>query len=174
MRISRLKFLCAIGAMFSISQALAADATLTFTGNIILPTCTPDASTVTQTIPLGTAKTTDFATVGSTLNATAFNLKLINCVTNTNVTMTVNGTMDTVASVLKNGGTATQVGVQLLKATKTGDVTGSPLQLNASVLQGTVDASGSMTIPLVAQLYRIGTMTTGTVSSSATVNFTYN
>jgi major type 1 subunit fimbrin (pilin) len=31
-----------------------------------------------------------------------------------------------------------------------------------------------MTIPMAAQFYRIGTMTAGTVTSTATVDFTYN
>ncbi|WP_250473666.1 fimbrial protein [Caballeronia sp. GAFFF1] len=158
----------------SAASAFAADATLTFTGTILLPTCTVDPTSVSQTIPLGTARTTDFAAVGDTRNPTPFNLKLNNCAANTNVSMTVNGTSDTVQSVLKNTGTAAQVGVELLKAANSGDTTGSPIALNTSATLGTVDATNAMTIPMVARFYRLGTMTGGTVSASATVNFAYN
>ncbi|MDR5856696.1 fimbrial protein [Caballeronia sp. LZ062] len=165
--------LVAVG-LATASSAFAADATLTFTGTIILPTCTVDPSSVTQTIPLGTARTTDFAGVGDVKNATPFNLKLNNCAANTAVSMTINGTADTVQSVLKNTGTATQVGVQLLKAVNVGDTSGSPITLNTSATIGTVDATNALTIPMVAQFYRLGTMTGGTVSAAATVNFAYN
>jgi major type 1 subunit fimbrin (pilin) len=171
---SGLKVLLAIGTMLGASSAFSADATLTFTGNIILPTCTVDTTGTASNVPLASAKTTDFAAVGDTQNPAAFNVKLINCVTNTNVTMTVSGTTDTVGSVLKSTGTASQVGVQLLKATASGDTTGTPLQLNAAAAQGVIDASGTMTIPMVARYYRLGTMTGGTVVATATVDFTYN
>ncbi|BAO89137.1 fimbrial protein [Caballeronia cordobensis] len=157
-----------------VTSAYAADATLTFTGTITLPTCTVDPNSVTKSIDLKTARTTDFTAVGSTLNATAFNLDLINCASNTNVGMTVSGTSDTVTSVLKNTGSAAQVGVQVLHAAKAGDTTGTPIALGSALSLGVVDASGSMTIPMVAQFYRLGTMTAGSVSASATVNFTYN
>jgi major type 1 subunit fimbrin (pilin) len=172
---SRLKVLLAIGTMLGANSAFSADATLTFTGNIILPTCTVDTTGTASNVPLAPAKTTDFAVVGDTQNPAAFNVKLINCVTNTNVTMTVSGTTDTLAgSVLKSTGTAEQVGVQLLKATKSGDTTGTPLTLNTAAAQGIVDGTGTMTIPMVARYYRLGTMTGGTVIASATVSFTYN
>ncbi|WP_157056296.1 hypothetical protein [Candidatus Burkholderia verschuerenii] len=81
----------------------------------------------------------------------------------------------TVSSVLKNTGAAVQVGIQLLKAASSGASTGTPLALNTASSLGAVDASGSMTIPMVTQFYRLGAMTSGgTVSSTATVDFTYN
>lgn len=165
--------LVALG-LTSAASAFAADATLTFTGTIILPTCTVDSNSVNQTIALGTARTTDFAAVGNTQNPTAFNIALNSCAPNTNVAMTVNGTSDTVQSVLKNTGTAGQVGVQLLKAVNAGDTTGSPITLNSSLNIGTVGATNTLTIPMVAQFYRLGAMTGGTVSATATVNFAYN
>ncbi|WP_250466700.1 fimbrial protein [Caballeronia sp. GAFFF2] len=161
-------------ALVAAHSSFAADATLNFTGTIILPTCTVDTDSVNQTITLQQAKTTDFAAVGATNSAQAFNVKLVSCAAGTNIGMTVNGTIDTVASVLKNTGTAAQVGVQLLKATNVGDSTGSPLALDSALTLGAADASGSMTVPMVAQYYRLGTMTGGTVTASATVNFTYN
>src|SRR3954466_4580695 len=107
----RIKAGVAILGLAGTASAFAADATLTFTGTIIMPTCTVDSTSVSQTIALDTAKTTDFPSVGSTSNAKPFNLKLVSCAANTKVSMTVSGTTDTVQSVLKNTGTAAQVGV---------------------------------------------------------------
>jgi major type 1 subunit fimbrin (pilin) len=154
--------------------AFAVDATLNFSGTILPPTCDIDSSTANQTINLGSAPVRDFAAVGTTANPVAFYLKLINCSVGAKVTMTVSGTMDTVPSVLKNTGTAAQVGVQLLRAANVGATTGTPVTLNSATGQGTVDATATMTIPLVAQFYRLGTLTGGTVATTATVNFTYN
>ncbi len=161
-------------AIMGSTSAQAADATLTFTGTIILPTCTPDTNTVTKTVPFGTAKTTDFAAVGSTKNATAFDLKLVSCAPNTNVTMTISGTSDTLTSVLKNTGTAAQVSVQLLKAQKSSDTIGTAITLGSASALGVVDGTNTMTIPMVGQFYRLGTMSGGTVSAVATANFQYN
>jgi major type 1 subunit fimbrin (pilin) len=175
MNMNRLKFILAASAMLGANSAFSADATLTFTGNILLPTCSVDTAGTDSNVNLGTAKTTDFLAVGATQNPTPFNVKLANCAVGTNVTMTVSGTTDTVSSVLKNTGAAVQVGVQLLKAASSGASTGTPLALNTASSLGAVDASGSMTIPMVAQFYRLGAMTSGgTVSSTATVDFTYN
>lgn len=164
----------AVLGLMSAGPAFAVDATLNFTGTIILPTCTVDSGSVSQTIDLKTAKTTDFLSVNSTNNATPFSLLLKSCAVNTNVSMTIYGTVDTVQSVLKNTGTASQVGVQLLKAVNVGDTTGTPFPLNTQTTIGAVDATNTMTIPMVAQFYRLGTMTGGTVTATATVNFGYN
>jgi major type 1 subunit fimbrin (pilin) len=88
--------------------------------------------------------------------------------------MSVAGTIDTVASVLQNTGTATQVGVQILKAASVGATTGTPVTLNSTSSLGTVDNTNTMTVPFVAQFYRLGTLTAGSVTTTATVNFTYN
>ncbi len=152
----------------------AADANLNFSGSFWQPSCDVDSSTASQTINLGSAPIVNFASVGSTSNPTPFNLSLSNCLAGTNVTMSVSGTMDTVASVLKNTGTATQVGVQILQASSVGATTGTPVTLNSAVSLGTVGSTNAMTIPFVAQFYRLGALTAGTVAATATINFTYN
>lgn len=169
------KLILAVAILGMARPVLAApDATLYFSGEIILPSCTVDKDTINRVIPLGTVKSVDFASIGSTQNPAAFDIKLIDCAPGTNVTMTVTGTIDTVPSVLKNAGTAGQVGVQLLKANQSGGITGTELALNSAIRLGTVPASNTMTIPLVAQFYRLGTMTAGSVTTKATVNFTYD
>ncbi|WP_027816613.1 fimbrial protein [Paraburkholderia bannensis] len=164
----------AILASVATTGAFAADATLTFSGTILPASCTIDSTTANQTINLGSASVADFPAVGATKNPQAFNMQLTDCTTSAKVSMNVAGTMDTVASVLKNTGTATQIGVQLLQASAVGATTGTPITLNSAINLGTVDATNSMTIPMVAQLYRIGAMTAGSITTTATVNFTYN
>ncbi|CAD6551216.1 fimbrial protein [Paraburkholderia sabiae] len=160
--------------LMAAGPAFAADANLNFTGLIMQPSCSIDSASANQVVNLGSAPIMNFASVGSTTNATPFNVKLVSCAPGTVITMTVAGTMDTVASVLQNTGTATQVGVQLLKASSVGATTGTPVTLNSAVAMGTVDSTYSMTIPFVAQFYELGTLTPGSVVATATVNFTYN
>lgn len=174
MNMRSLQLLLAILVAIVTGPAVAADATLNFTGTILQPSCDIDSTTANQTIPLGSAPVMNFAAVGSTSNPAPFNLTLVNCAPGTSVTMTVAGTMDTVASVLKNTGTATQVGVQILQASSVGATTGTPVKLNIAVNMGAVGSTNTMTVPFVAQFYRLGTLTAGTVSATATVNFTYN
>ncbi|WP_044042554.1 fimbrial protein [Caballeronia insecticola] len=166
------KFMLAAVALSGSASVLAADATLNFSGTIILPTCSVNPQEVKQDIDLKSIKVTDFT--GTTANATPFQIDLENCVTGTNVSMTVSGTTDTVASVLKNTGSATQVGVQLLKAASVGDTTGTAVTLGGALSLGAVDTTNKMTIPMVAQFYKLGTLTAGTVAAAATVNFSYN
>jgi major type 1 subunit fimbrin (pilin) len=154
-------------------SAVAADAILTFSGNILAASCTVDSGS-SQEIPLDPALVSDFPAVGSTRNPKAFKLSVKDCTSGARVSMTVTGLSDTVSSVLKNTGTAAQVGVQLLLASATGSTTGTPIVLNTATDMGSVDATNAMTIPMVAQYYRLGDMVAGTVVSSATVNFTYN
>jgi major type 1 subunit fimbrin (pilin) len=127
---------------------------------------------VNQNIDLGTVKITDFT--GTTQSPTAFQISLENCTSGTNVSMTVNGTSDTVASVLKNTGDAGKVGVQLLRASSVGDTTGTPINLGSAAAIGAVDATNKLIIPMVAQFYKLGTLTAGSVAATATVNFAYN
>ncbi|BAN22424.1 fimbrial protein [Caballeronia insecticola] len=172
-----LRALLAVFALFVATSMVAAfaasDANLTFTGDILQPTCTVDSTTANQTIALGSVPISNFANVGSTANPRPFNIGLLNCSPNATVNMTVGGTMDTVPTVLQNTGTATQVGVQLLLAGSVGGTTGTPITLNSTINLGVVNASNAMTVPFVAQFYRLGTMTAGTVTATATVNFTY-
>ncbi|WP_277185090.1 fimbrial protein [Caballeronia sp. BR00000012568055] len=171
------KLALAMLAMSATHSAFAApDATLYFNGNILAASCTVDPDSVTRTITLDPAVVTSFPSVGTTQNPKAFDLHLTNCTNGVHVTMAVSGTSDTVASVLKNTtGSATQVGIQLLLASASGGTTGNAITLNSgSIDMGTVGATNALTIPMVAQYYRLGTMTAGTVGSTATVNFTYN
>jgi major type 1 subunit fimbrin (pilin) len=165
---------CAALAFAGAGPAYAADATVSFSGTFLQPSCTVDSSSANQTISLGTASIVEFPSVGSTKNPQSFSVNLTGCAPGTQVTMTVVGTVDTVTSVLQNTGTATQVGIQLLQASSVGATTGTPITLNSAKVIGVVDTTNSMTIPMVAQFYRLGSVGAGTVTSTATINFMYN
>ncbi len=134
------------------------------------PSCTVTTSSASQAITLPSVLSSTFASVGSTAGASAFSVDLVNCITQTAVTMTVSGTVDTVQSVLKNTGTAQGIGVQLLN----GGAAGSALALNSAIAVGNVGAGTSMSIPMAAQYYRLGTVGAGSVVAVATVTLTYN
>jgi len=169
-----IKYVAATLALTAAGSAFAADVTLNFNGSLLLPTCSVSAGTANQTIPLGTARSTDFSAVGSTQNPAAFEIDLQNCQSGTNVAMTVSGTqVGANVGVLASTGSAAGVGVQLLTTATVGATTGTPLALNSAISRGVVSGT-SMTIPLAAQFYRTGAMTGGTVAAVATVNFTYN
>lgn len=169
-----IKYVAATLALTAAGSAFAADVTLNFNGSLLLPTCSVSAGTANQTIPLGTARSTDFSAVGSTQNPIAFEIDLQSCSTGTNVTMNVSGTqVGTNVGVLTNTGSAAGVGVQLLSTATVGATTGTALVLNSNISRGAISGT-SMTIPLAAQFYRTGTMSGGTVSAVATVNFIYD
>ncbi|WJV38360.1 fimbrial protein [Raoultella terrigena] len=137
--------------------------------NFIPPMCTVANSSLTVTLP--TIKTSDLNTIGATAGGTPFSIGLADCVLQTGVVMSMNGTTDGVSSVLKNTGTASGVGVQLLN----GGVNGSPLILNSAMDMGNVGLNTTMTIPLAANYYQIGQLVgSGTVLATSTVTFTYN
>jgi major type 1 subunit fimbrin (pilin) len=167
-------YVFALLALVGAGRVYAYDGTITFSGTFLQPSCTIDSSVANQTINLGSAAATDFAAVGSTMYPQAFNMVLTSCAPGTTVSMTVSGTMDTVSSVLKNTGTASAIGVQLLQASSVNATTGTPLTLNTAINLGTVNSTNTMTIPMVASFYRLGTISPGTVAATATVNFTYN
>lgn len=169
-----IKYITAALALVAAGSTFAADVTLNFSGTLILPTCSVTTGTANQTIPLGTARTTDFAAVGSTQNPAAFEIDLQSCTSGTNVTMTVSGTqVGANVGVLASTGSAAGVGVQLLTTATVGATTGTPLALNSAISRGAISGT-TMTIPLAAQMYRTGTMSAGNIAAIATVNFTYN
>ncbi|WP_153488662.1 fimbrial protein [Burkholderia cepacia] len=159
--------------MLTAGPVFAVDAYMNFTGTVWAPSCTIDSSSTNQTVILASTLVGNFTSIGSTASAKAINVKL-DCLVGTTVTMTVSGAAATVPSVLKNTGTAQQVGVQLLRATEVGGTTGTPIMLGSPLNLGAVSSSGTMTVPLVAQYYRLGKLTPGSVAATATLSFTYN
>ena len=63
----------------SASQALAADATVNFSGTILQEACSVDTSDSTVNVPLGTYGVAQFPTVGTTTLPVPFSINLTGC-----------------------------------------------------------------------------------------------
>ncbi|SAL16258.1 fimbrial protein [Caballeronia peredens] len=166
------KLLLAVLVSTAAGSALADSALITYEGKIQDPTCTIKSDSASQTIDLKTASVSDFKSVGAVMNATAFNIQLIDCTPGITASMTVAGTSGSVPNVLRNTGSAANLGVQLLLAANVNDTTGSPIVFG-NVISRSI-ATTTHTVPMVAQMYRTGNLGAGTVAATATVSFTYN
>ncbi|MDR5877430.1 fimbrial protein [Caballeronia sp. LZ032] len=170
-----IRLMTAVSMLLGAQAALASSqATFSFYGTILPPSCIPNPATLPQVVTLSTVAVTDFT--GATSGAKAFVIELSGCQPQTSLAMSVSGTTDTLPTVLKNlSGSAAQVGVQLLLASRPGATTGTPIPINGdAVALGTSGPTGTMIIPLVAQYYRLGALSAGTVGVTATVTFTYD
>ncbi|MBL5902945.1 fimbrial protein [Serratia fonticola] len=133
------------------------------------PMCTvaSDSQTLTVKLPPINASQMNVA-VGTTAQDTAFNLNLIDCISQSGITMTMNGTISTLSSVLKNTGSATGVNVQILHS-------GSPITMNSPINVGNTNSDTAYTIPLTARYYQSTASTMpGSVSTTSTITLTYN
>ncbi|HIE5945913.1 TPA: fimbrial protein [Burkholderia cepacia] len=170
----KLQSLLVLLAMLVADPVFAVDAHLNFTGTIWEPSCSVDSSSFMQTVTLASTSIGNFPSIGSTASPKAINVKL-NCSAGATVTMTVVGSPTTVPSVVHNdGGNAQQIGVQFLRATEVGGTTGTPITLSSPINLGTVTRSGTMTVPLVAQYYRLGKLTPGSLIVYAVLYFNYS
>ena len=157
-----------------ISQyAMAADSTITVTGNVVAAPCTVDTATKSVAIPLGdeTVTTLSKAGFGGTWSK-AYNLTLSNCPTATqSVNATFSGTADTADT---NGyansaaGGPAMVSIQLAKP-------GGTVYLKNGVSYGdTAIVDGAVSFPVLARMFtKNGSATPGAVSSAVSVAFTY-
>ncbi|WP_157971339.1 fimbrial protein [Dyella sp. C9] len=135
------------------------------TFEFVEPACSITTGTANQTVNLPKASVADFAATGTTAKPTNFTISLENCVTQTAVSMQLDGS--TVApTVLSSSGSAQGVGIQLVW-------NGAPVTLGQGLDIGNVGSNTTMDIPMTAQYYRTGAMTGGTVVSTATITMSY-
>ncbi len=146
---------------------------ITFKGQVDDVTCTVTVNGTESTpiILLQTAKTSNLAAAGNTAMPTEFNLQLTDCGAAKTATAQLVGNNVTTNGNLKNTGTAANVSIQILDK-------GTPIKFvgNTAVEAGkdTALASGSGTIPLVAQYYAETTgVTAGTVQATMQYAVTY-
>ena len=137
---------------------------------------TNGSSNGTVTLPTVTTATLN-TSVGTVAGATAFNLTLTSCdtsATSASLNFSTGANNDAATGNLKNTGTAgTNVEVQLLN----GGTSGSAINVasNANAPANIALTSGSSgTIAMAAQYYtKATTVVAGTVSTNATVTFSY-
>ena len=173
-------FAAVLGAVAFVpaAQAAANTGTINITGKVVADTCQLNVNGVKNgsvTLPTVTTATLN-AAVGTVAGATGFNLTLTNCDTTAtaaslNFTGAANNATD---GNLTNTGTAgTNVEVQLLNGGASGPVINT--QSNANAPANIALTSGSSgTIAMTAQYYtKAASVTAGTVSTNATVTFSY-
>ncbi|QNK00414.1 fimbrial protein [Dyella telluris] len=133
--------------------------------HFVNPACTITTDTANQVVSLPKASTADFAAVGAIAKPTNFKISLQDCVTQTIVSMQLDGNTQ-LPTVLSNTGTARGMGVQLTR-------NGAPVSFGQVMTIGNVGNATTMDIPFTAQYYRTGAMSGGTVLSAATITMSY-
>lgn len=116
-------------------------------------------------VTLPAATTDDFVAVGATAKPTDFKISLENCVTQTAVSMQLDGTTSS-PTVLTSRGSARGVGLQMVR-------NGAPVTLGQVMSIGNVGDSTTMDIPMTARYYRTGAMSGGNVVSEAFITMSY-
>ena len=165
-------------AFLPAARAAANSGTINITGKVVADTCqlnvngTKNGSVVLPTVTTATLN----AAVGATAGATAFNLTLTNCdttATSASLNFTT-GTNNAADGNLTNTGTAgSNVEVQLLNGGTGGSVINVASNNNAPANVALTSGSSS-TIAMAAQYYtKATTVVAGTVSTNATVTFSY-
>lgn len=166
----------AIGLGLYSAGAMAADGTITITGDIVANTCTVTGSAgknVTVTLP--TVGASSLATVGQTAGATPFSISLSSCpagLTSAKTNFEVGSTVNPVTGNLKNStapGSATNVEVQLLSNSFQG------INVATNANSQTVPISGgTATMSYYAQYIATGgAAAAGTVNTSVQYSMTY-
>ncbi|MDB5724126.1 MAG: fimbrial family protein [Novosphingobium sp.] len=162
----------------SIGSANASDGTISFSGSVNNATCTVQVnnSAASATVTLPTVSRSVLASNGQVAGATRFTLNLSGCTTGNTVSayFEAGSTVDTVTGNLINGGTASNVQVQLLTGA------GAPISVGSSSQATTtgiaMTASPAVTAGILhyaAQYYATGIGTAGSVTTSVTYSLTY-
>jgi major type 1 subunit fimbrin (pilin) len=150
--------------------------------NITVLTC----QTPSKTIPMGTQKSTDFGSVGSTsLKATSFTLDINNCPAGAPDPSSPTGQINSIqyridpsagfvngfANVAALGGSPSAGGIGIQLYDGTGAV--FPLGTNLNLAAFRPGAAASYSVPLSARYIRTGTVTAGPANTSMTVTINY-
>ncbi|WP_420793429.1 fimbrial protein [Pseudomonas shahriarae] len=141
-------------------------------GAITTSGCT--VNTKSLTVPLGSAKRSEFSGVGSTTKTSNFNIS-VDCIESTGINMTLNATADSsnapgVIAIDPFAGTTTAkgVGIQLLRYN-------NPVVIGSSFVIGRASFTGENSIEMAARYYQTkSTVTAGQANATATFTLTYN
>lgn len=171
-----LSALIAAGVIAISQNAMAADGTITFNGNITAQTCTINGNgsgTKDFTVTLPTVSSSTLASPGQTAGRTPFNIALTNCTAGSSTVHTffeAGPTTDTTTGNLTVSG-ATNVQLQLLNsdftAIKAGFADASQNSKSVAI------ASGSATLPYYVQYVATGTAGPGVANSSVLYTIAY-
>lgn len=132
----------------------------------VIPTCT--AAVDPTVVTLSAVRASAFTGKGSTLGQQPFQVQL-NCVSGANLSITLNAGGNSKSGVIPNAGSASNVGVQVLKQDGS-----TPVTFGTAIAEGATQ-NGTMNLPFFAQYYQTSNnaVTVGDVSATATYTLTY-
>ncbi|SMF53009.1 fimbrial protein [Pseudogulbenkiania subflava] len=178
MKKTLLSAMIAAGVIAISQNAMAADGTITFNGNITAQTCTINGNgsgSKDFTITLPTVSSSTLASAGQTAGRTPFNIALTNCTPNTgnvHAFFEAGPTTDaTTGRLILNAGGATNVQLGLLNSDfteiKAGFADASQNSKSVAI------TSGSATLPYYVQYVATGTASAGAANSSVLYTIAY-
>lgn len=162
----------------SAGSAEAADGTITFTGSLTDATCVVKVNNTSAsgTVGLPAISKASLTSSGVVAGATAFTLNLTGCTTGKtiNAYFEAGSTVDSSTGNLVNGGTASNVQVQLLTNSGVPIAIGTSGQAtSAGVAMTSSPSVTGGTLYYIAQYYATGATTSGSVTTSVTYSLTY-
>lgn len=178
MKTKLLSTMIAAGVIAISQNALAADGTITFNGNITAQTCTVNgngAGANNFTVALPTVSSSILASAGQTAGRTPFNIALTNCAPNSGNVHTFfesGATTDsTTGNLILTAGGATNVQLGLLNADATAIKAGFADASQNS--KSTAITNGSATLSYFVQYVATGAATAGAANSTVVYTVAY-
>lgn len=163
-----------LAALGMAQQAVAADGTVKFTGEIVEAPCVVATDSANQTVPLGQVKTTTFKAVGDKSVVKPFQIKLEECdittgKTQANITFTglaADGNA-TLLNVSTQSGSATGLGLEL------SDSKGTAIALGTAASDFTLKAGQNILDFGARYVATAATVTPGYANGTVDFNFIY-
>lgn len=162
-------------AMSVIATATAADGTINFTGNVTDQTCTVEAGSANQTIPMGNISAKAFKTAGDTALPTKFSIALAGCPESvTKASVKFDGAYaqgnSTLLSLNEEKGVATGLGVAIYEADGTTQIPMASFSTAQSVQK---DISNVFTY-VAKYMATSDTVTVGPANATTQFSISYN
>lgn len=154
-----------------ISNANAADGTISFTGAISDQTCIVESGSTNLTVEMGTISDSAFSAAGDTAGASRFDISLESCPSFTSVAARFDGVADSdnpdLLALTDTGSAATGVAIQI------SNTDGTAIGIGNESTQFPIDA-GSATLNFIAKYQATAaTVTAGDANSTAQFTITY-
>ena len=155
----------------SASQALAADATVNFSGTILQEACSVATSNNTVNVQLGTFGIAQFPTVGTTTLPVPFSINLTGCPASggpTAALVTFSGAADAAGDLALTGGGSTGVSINIKKAD------GTNIDINSADSGIALTSAATQQLNFTANyISTSAAVTAGQANAVAQVNISY-
>jgi len=157
----------ALALLGSIPAAIAADVTITVTGQVVAKPC--DIETTNANVDLGGISTFSLASAGASSDWKTVTLNLSNCPIGTSkVKATFTGTSDSTGNYFANQGTAGNIALQLADSNGNNVTNGGAL--SSAVNDSTLATAFNLEVRAISPA---GSATQGTIQSTINVTYTW-